>query len=160
MSAIEAKLGEMGLALPAPVKLPDGLHLPFSMINVRGDRATISGHPMHGADGAILGPFGKLGADLTTEEGYAAARGVALSVLANLRAEIGDLDRVAGWVRVFGMVNVVPGYSEAHVVVNGFSDLIVALFGPQVGRHSRSAIGVAGLPMNLAIEVEGEVLLK
>jgi hypothetical protein len=82
-------------------------------VNLRGDRALISGHPKHDAEGRIAGPFGQLGADLTTEEGAEAARDIALSVLANLKAEIGDLSRVTGWVRVFGMVNSAPGFCGA-----------------------------------------------
>ena len=66
---------------------------------------------------------------------------------------------MAGWVRVFGMVNAAPGFDKQHLVINGFSDLIIGVFGAEVGRHSRSAIGVAGLPMNFAMEIEGEVLL-
>ena len=78
----------------------------------------------------------------------------------NVKQEIGDLSRITSWVRVFGMVNSAPGYDEQHIVINGFSELILEVFGSEIGRHSRSAIGVAGLPMNLAIEIEGEVLIK
>jgi enamine deaminase RidA (YjgF/YER057c/UK114 family) len=159
MTRPEERLQALGLELPNPVMVPDGLHLPFSFVNVRGDRAVFSGHPKQAPDGAIAGPYGVLGADLTTKEGYSAAQGVALSVLANLKAEIGELSRVTGWVRVFGMVTSAPGYSEQHLVVNGFSDLIKDVFGPDVGRHARSAIGVAGLPMGFAMEIEGEVLI-
>lgn len=159
MTTPEDRLKALGLTLPAPARLPDGLHLPFSFVNIRGDRALISGHPRQGTDGSIDGPFGTLGQDMTTDEGYAAARQVALTVLANLKAEIGDLSRVTGWLRVFGMVTSAPGYSEQHLVINGFSDLIVDVFGPEIGRHARSAIGVAGLPMGFAMEVEGEVLI-
>ena len=155
----EERLEALGLTLPPPVALPDGVHLPFSMINIRDGRALISGHPRHGASGAIDGPFGALGSDMTTQEGYDAARGICLSVLANLKAEIGELSRVAGWVRVFGMVNSAPGFSEQHLVINGFSDLVLEVFGATTGRHARSAIGTHGLPMNFAIEVEAEVLL-
>jgi enamine deaminase RidA (YjgF/YER057c/UK114 family) len=155
----EERLASLGLVLPPPIKLPEGLHLPFTFVNLRGDRALISGHPKHDMEGRIAGPFGQLGAEVTTEEGAAAARDIALSVLANLKAEIGDLSRVTGWVRVFGMVNSAPGFAEQHLVLNGFSDLIVEAFGPEVGRHARSAIGTAGLPMNFAIEVEAEVLI-
>ena len=147
----------LGLELPAPTVVPDGLHLPFSFVNVRGDRAFISGHPKNASDGSIEGPYGKLGTDLTTEEGVTAAQGIALSVLANLKAEIGSLDRVTGWLRVFGMVNSAEGYSDQHTVISGFSDLIVEVFGSEIGRHARSAIGVAGLPMNFAIEIEAEI---
>lgn len=159
MTTPEQRLQELGLALPNPVKVPDGLHLPFTFVNVRGDRAIFSGHPKQAPDGTIDGPHGVLGAGVTTQEGYSAAQGVALSVLANLKVEIGELSRVTGWVRVFGMVTSAPGYSEQHLVVNGFSDLIVDVFGPDVGRHARSAIGVAGLPLGFAMEIEGEVLI-
>lgn len=156
----EDRLSALGLTLPPPAMTPEGVHLPFTFVNIRGDRALISGHPRHGTDGKIDGPFGVLGQTMTTEDGYAAARGIALSVLANLKAEIRDLSRVAGWMRVFGMVTSTPGYTEQHLVINGFSDLILEVFGPERGRHARSAIGVAALPLGFAMEVEGEVLLS
>ena len=159
MSTPEERLEALGLQLPSPVNVPDGLHLPFTFVNVRGNRALISGHPKQGPGGDIAGPYGIVGTDLTTQEAYDAARDVGLSVLANLKSEIGELSRVTGWVRVFGMVASSPGYSEQHLVVNGFSDLIIDVFGRDVGRHSRSAIGVAGLPMGFAMEIEGEVLI-
>lgn len=155
----EAKIEQLGLTLPPPTKIPDGLHLPFTFVNIRGERALISGHPKNAADGSIAGPYGVVGTDLTTEQAYGEAREVGLSVLANLKSQIGELSRIAGWVRVFGMVTSAPGYSEQHLVVNGFSDLIVDVFGPEVGRHARSALGVAGLPLGFAMEIEGEVLL-
>ena len=159
MTTPEDRIAAMGLQLPKPIKLASGMKLPFSFINVRGNRALISGHPRQNADGSINGPFATLGADMTTQEGYDAARDIALSALANLKAEIGELSRVSGWVRVFGMVTSTPQFTEQHLVVNGFSDLILEAFGSDVGRHARSAIGVADLPMGFAIEVEGEVLL-
>ena len=159
MMTPEERLAELGLALPGPVVVPPGLHLPFTFINVRGRRALISGHPKQTAEGTIAGPYGRVGEDLTTAEAYQAARGIGLSVLANLKAEIGELSRIAGWVRVFGMVNSAPGYAEQHLVINGFSDLMIEVFGPEIGRHARSAIGVAGLPLNFAMEIEGEVEL-
>ena len=156
----EQKIEDMGLSLPPPVKLPEGLTLPFSMISVRGQRAVFSGHPRHGMDGALNGPFGRLGEGMTTDEGYQAARDIGLSVLANLRAEIGNLSRVTGFVRVFGMVTSTPDFKEQHLVVNGFSDLILSIFGPDIGCHARSALGVASLPMGFAMEIEGEVLIS
>lgn len=160
MSKIEARLKELGLELPAATVIPAGVHLPFSLVNQRGNRLLISGHPKSNADGSIGGPFGQLGSDMTTDEGYQAAREIALAVLANVKAEIGDLDRIVGWTRVFGMVNSAAGYSEQHLVINGFSDVVLEVFGPEVGRHARSAIGTHGLPMNFAIEVEAEVELR
>jgi enamine deaminase RidA (YjgF/YER057c/UK114 family) len=110
-------------------------------------------------DGSIAGPFGQVGTNLSTDQGYAAAREIALAVLANIKAEIGELSRIVGWSRVFGMVASAPGYTEQHLVVNGFSDLVLDVFGKDVGRHARSAIGVAGLPLGFAMEIEGEVLI-
>ena len=155
----EERIEELGLQLPPPVRLPEGLTLPFAMINLRGGRAIFSGHPRHGADGGLNGPYGRLGETMSTEEGYRAAQEIGLSVLANLRAEIGALSRVSGFVRVFGMVTSTPDFTEQHLVVNGFSDLILSVFGPEVGRHARSAVGVAALPMGFAMEIEGEVLV-
>ena len=160
MTTPEDRIAALGLELPDPIKLPPGMKLPFSFINIRGNRALISGHPRHGADGSINGPYATLGMDMTTEEGYVAARDIALCALANLKAEVGELSRVSGWVRVFGMVASTPQFTEQHLVVNGFSDLILEAFGPDIGGHARSAIGVAALPMGFAIEVEGEVLLE
>jgi enamine deaminase RidA (YjgF/YER057c/UK114 family) len=155
----EERLKGMGLALPPPLAVPDDLHLPFSLVNLRGGRALVSGHPKHGMDGKIAGPYGQVGRDLDTTAAADAARDVGLSVLANLKAEIGELSRVTGWVRVFGMINSAPGYAEQHLVLNGFSDLILGVFGPEVGRHARSAVGMAGLPMNFAMEIEAELLV-
>ena len=97
---------------------------------------------------------------MTTEQAKLAAKEIGLSILANIKKEIGNLSRITNWVRVFGMVNSAPGYDEQHIVINGFSELILEVFGSDIGKHSRSAIGVAGLPMNLAIEIEGEVLIE
>lgn len=159
MTTPEDRLKSLGFALPPPTKIPEGLHLPFSLVNVRGDRLLFSGHPKTAPDGSIAGPYGVLGAGLSTEQGYLEAREIALSVLANIKAEIGELSRIAGWSRVFGMVTSAPGFTEQHFVVNGFSDLVIDVFGDEVGRHARSAIGVAGLPLGFAMEIEGEVLL-
>lgn len=156
----EEKLAEMGLQLPPPIALPADLRLPFAFVNIRDKHVCISGHITQNTEGAIAGPYGKVGEDLTTDEASLAARDIGLAILANLKAEIGELSRVAGWLRVFGMVNSAPGYDEHHLVLNGISDLIVNVFGPDVGRHARSAIGVAGLPMNFAMEIEGELLLS
>lgn len=158
MATPEERLEELGLKLPAASRVPDGLHLPFSFVNVRGNRVMFSGHPRSAGDGSIAGPFGIVGTDLSTDQAYAEARGIALSVLANIRAEIGELSRITGWSRVFGMVASLPGYTEQHLVVNGFSDLVIDVFGRVFGRHARSAIGVAGLPLGFAMEIEGEVL--
>ena len=157
MANPEKRLAELGLTLPKPLSTTPGLHLPFAFVNVRGNRVFVSGHPKQSSDGKIEGPYGKVGKDLSTETATIAARDIGLSVLSNLKYEIGDLSRVSGWNRVFGMVNSAPEYKEHHLVINGFSDLIVEVFGKAVGRHARSAIGLAGLPMNFAIEIEAEL---
>ena len=156
----ERKLEKLGLKLPNPTKLPEGLHLPFKFVNIRGERVLFSGHPKNAMDGSIAGPFGVMGSNITTEQGYAEAREIALAVLANIKGEIGKLCRIIGWVRVFGMVTSAPDYTEQHIVVNGFSDLVIDVFGHDVGRHARSAIGVFGLPLGFAIEIEGEVMIN
>ena len=97
---------------------------------------------------------------MSLEQGYAAARLTALSILGSLHRALGDLDRIGAWVRVFGMVNSAPGFDKQPSVINGFSDLILELFGPEVGAHSRSAVGMAELPFDLPVEIEGEVELK
>jgi enamine deaminase RidA (YjgF/YER057c/UK114 family) len=160
MAHIASKLKDLGLTLPPPMQVPGGMALPFPWINVRGDRAFVSGHGPQNSDGSLAGPFGKVGAEVTLDQANELARKVGLSILGSLERELGDLDRIAGWARVFGMVNSAPGFDRHPAVINGFSDLILAVFGPEIGRHARSAIGVAGLPFNIAVEIEGEVLLR
>jgi enamine deaminase RidA (YjgF/YER057c/UK114 family) len=156
---IERKLAELGLTLPEPIRLPAGVTLPFPWVRVHGNRAFVSGHaPLH-TDGSLAGPFGKVGSAVTAEEAYQSARLTGLSVLAGLRRELGDLDRITAWLRVFGMVNTAPGFVTTPAVVNGFSDLILELWGPEAGSHARSAVGVAELPFHIPVEIEAEVAL-
>jgi hypothetical protein len=105
---IEQKLEAMGLVLPEPIKVPAGVKLPFAFVRVRGNRAYISGHGPQNPDGSVAPPFGKLGEDVTIEQGYEAAKLTALSILGSLKRELGDLDRVTAWLRLFGMVNARP----------------------------------------------------
>jgi enamine deaminase RidA (YjgF/YER057c/UK114 family) len=156
MAIIEARLQSMGLVLPAPLKVKEGIRLPFEWVRVRGNRAYISGHIACKVDGTIAGPLGKVGTDVTAEEGYQSARLVALAHLASLKRALGDLDRVTAWLRVFAMVNVAPGFNETPRVTNGYSDLILELFGPQVGGHARSSIGMM-LPLDAPVNCEAEV---
>lgn len=154
---VEAKLEELRLVLPAPIKTPPGLVLPFSWVRVRGDRAYVSGHGPVNADGSLAGPLGKVGAEVSEEQGYEAARLTALSILGDLSRALGDLDRVGAWLRVFGMVNSAPGFDRQPNVINGFSDLILDLYGPGAGDHARSAVGMAELPLGIPVEIEAEV---
>ena len=155
--AIEAKLEALGLRLPRPMAPPPGSEFPFALVRVSGGHAYVSGHAP--ADGTEYLVRGKLGEGLTVEEGYAAARLAALSILASLKAELRDLDEVAGWLRAVGYVNCVPGFPDTFRVVNGFSDLIVELWG-DAGRHARAAPGVAALPFDVPIVVEATVELR
>jgi hypothetical protein len=157
---IEARLASVGLELPPAVRVPAGARLPFAFVRVHGVRVLISGHGPQQPDGSLAGPFGKVGTDVSVDQAYAAARLTALSVLGSLQRTLGSLDRVEAWLHVFGMVNAAPGFVDEPRVINGFSDLIYEVFGPQVGSHSRSAIGVAELPWNLPVEVEAEVQLR
>ena len=150
---IEQRLAEMGLVLPPPVPV----ELPFPWVRVHGDRAYISGHGPQMPDGSLAGPFGRVGDDLTLEEGYHAARLTALSILGSLQRALGDLDRVTAWLKVLGMVNVAPGFTNTPAVINGFSDLILELWGEAAGQHARSAVGMAALPFDIPVEIEAEV---
>ena len=156
---IEGKLAAMGLALPPPVKVPPGVKLPFSFVRVHDGIAYVSGHGPQQADGSVAGPFGKVGADISVEQGYDLAKAVGLSMLGSLKREIGDLDRVSAWLRLFGMVNCAPNFAQQPAVINGCSDLILELYGAEVGAHARSAVGMAALPFNMAVEIEATVAI-
>lgn len=159
MSIIEHKLTEMGLVLPAPMQMPAGMVLPFPWVRPHGNIVYISGHGPLNADGSLARPLGKVGAELTVEQGYETAKLVGLAILSSLKRAIGDLDRIDEWVRILGMVNSAPGFSQQPAVINGFTELIVALYG-ESGRHARSAVGMAELPMGIPVEIEGTVVLK
>ena len=159
MARIEARLHALGLRLPPPTKPPPGVVLPFRFV-ARGRPPRADFRARTAARRRLLrAAVGKLGRELTVDQGYAAARLTALSMLGSLQRELGDLDRIAAWVRVFGMVNSAAGFNRQPSVINGFSDLILELFGPEVGAHSRSAVGMAELPFDIPVEIEGEVEL-
>ena len=157
MSTIDERLRELGLQPAAPLKMPPGAKLPFPWVHVVGTRALISGHAPTLADGTLITTLGQVGKEVTLEQGYEAARLTALAILGSLQRELGSLDRITAWVRVFGMVNSAPGFNRQPTVINGFTDLIIAVFGPQRGAHARSAVGMAALPFGIPVEIEGEV---
>jgi hypothetical protein len=154
---VKTKLRELGLVLPGPMKVPPGFRLPFAKVRIRGKHAYVAGHHALNSDGSLAPPFGKVGAEVTVGQAYQAARLAALAMLSDLKRELGDLDRVSGWLRVFGMVNSAPGFDQQPNVIDGFSDLILEVYGPEVGRHARSAVGMEGLLMSSPVEVEVEV---
>ncbi len=129
------------------------------MVRIVGDRAVVSGHGPQAADGSLARPLGKVGGEVSEAQGYEAARLTALSVLGSLQRALGDLDRIRAWVRVFGMVQSAAGFQRQPAVINGFSDLVLQVFGPQVGGHARSAVGLYELPFNIPVEVEAEVAI-
>ena len=144
----EARLKELKIELP-PAPTPVGNYIAGVAV---GNLLFMSGCGPRRSDGSAI--TGKVGVDITIEEGYAAARAVALNMLANIRSVIGSLDRVERVVKVLGMVNAAPHFDQMPKVINGFSDLFVELFGPERGRGARSAVGMAALPNQIAVEVE------
>lgn len=154
---VEAKLQALGLALPEAPKAPPGFKFSFAWTRVRGNRIYLAGHSAQAPDGSYPGPFGKVPSEVSLEAAQEAARGTALSMLASLKRLLGDLDRVTAWLMVYGMVNADPGYPQTTQVINAFSDLIVELYGEDVGMHGRIAAGMAALPLNNAVVIAAEV---
>ena len=152
MSA-EARLADLGIELPEPLP-PAGNYIGAV---TAGKLVFLSGHGPQTAEGGMV--TGKVGRDLTVEQGQAAARLVGLAMLASLRREIGSLDRVKRVVKVLGMVNAPPDFKQQPKVIDGFSDLMVEVFG-EAGRGARSAVGLASLPFQIAVEVEMIVELE
>ena len=159
MSTVEDRLRALGHVIPEPLQLPPGATLPFPWVRVAGRRVLISGHGPTNPDGSLAQPLGKVGGAVTQDQAFVAARLAGLAILGSLKREIGNLDRIARWTRVFGMVNSAPGFNRQPAVINGFSELILAVFGPERGAHARSAVGMAELPFDIPVEIEGEVEL-
>ena len=153
----DEKVEDLNLVLPEPIKLPPNVVLPFSWVRVRGDRAFVSGHIALNADGSILDLVGKVGDEVSIEQGYEAARLTGLAILSSLKRELGSLNRITAWLRAFGMINTAPGFIQTPPVINGFSDLILEVFGDEIGDHTRSAVGMAELPFGTPVEIEAEV---
>jgi enamine deaminase RidA (YjgF/YER057c/UK114 family) len=156
VGAIEDRLAAMGLELPAPLAPPPGVRLPFDPVRVHGGLAYVSGHGPFDGDRLLI--TGSVGAEVSVEEAYDAARATGLSMLASLKQELGDLDRVTGWIKALGFVKCAEGFNVTPAAINGFSDLILALWG-DAGRHARSAIGAGELPFGMPVEVEAVVTL-
>jgi enamine deaminase RidA (YjgF/YER057c/UK114 family) len=154
----EQRVAELGLQLPAGPVLPPGVRVPFDWVRVVGDRCVMSGHGALGLDGAPAGPFGRVPSEVTLDEAQGSARLAVLAMLGALRATLGSLDRVRDWVSVSGFVNADPGYAQTTAVLNPASDLLLEVFGEH-GRHARSAIGVAALPLNLPVIMSAELLI-
>ena len=155
MGRIDERLAELGLELPQPFAAPPGVEFKFDLVKVSGEHAYVSGHLP--TDGAEILMTGRVGGKLTLEQGQEAARLTTLSILASLEQELGDLDRVTQWVKALGLVQCAPGFDKPPAVINGFTDLVLELWGDPAGRHARSAIGAAQLPFGVPVEIEAIV---
>jgi enamine deaminase RidA (YjgF/YER057c/UK114 family) len=141
------RLKSLGIALP-PVAVPAAAYVPFvrtgNLVFISGHIARQQGKPR----------VGQLGLTMTTEEGKDAARGIAIDLLGTLHAAVGDLNSVSRIVKLLGLVNSTPTFTEHHLVINGCSELLAEVFGPQIGSHARSAFGVAQIPTGACVEIE------
>lgn len=158
MGIIEDKLAKMGLGLPAIQPYPS----PNRTACVRsGNLLFLSGHGTS-RQAMPLGckQHGKVGAEVTEQEAYVCARAVALTMMASIKAEVGDLDRVRRVIRLYGMVNSASGFERQFAVIDGASDLFYELWGPEFGRHARAAVGIAELPRRAVLEIMGEFELQ
>jgi enamine deaminase RidA (YjgF/YER057c/UK114 family) len=155
----EQRIRDLKITLPAPWELPKGLKIPAVLIRIHNDRVLISGHVPLDENGHVIGPFGKVGRDVSLAEAQEAAQRATLAILASLKKTLGDLDRIKGWLRLYGMVNSAPEFNQYPIVLNAASELIHRIFGPSIGEHARVAIGVAGLPWDAPVEIEAEVAI-
>lgn len=143
----------LGIELPPPPQAMGS----YQLAKRHKDMMFLSGHgPIE--DGNLI--TGKVGSDLTAEQGNHAARVTGLNLLATLKAELDELENVVSIVKLLAMVNTAPGFTELPAVINGCSDLLVEVFGEKVGKHARSAVGMAELPFNMAIEIEAVVAVR
>ena len=157
MGEIESKLKSMGIELFPPFKFPKPNRRGGNLV---GNIFYMSGHGALGLNVPGVRLHGKLGQDMTTEEGYNVARIVGIKILSTLKGQLGELDRVKQVIRLYGMVNAAPDYHHMPAVIDGASDLLYEVFGPERGVHARTAIGVATLPHGSAVEINGEFLVE
>lgn len=149
---VEARVAALGFSLPSPLVLPSRNRTSAVLV---GELLFVSGHGAALLDDARLPLRGRVGRELTEEQGYAVARALGLKMLATLKHHLGRLDRVRRVVKVVGMVNATPEFERHNMVVNGASDLFFDVFGPEVGCHARSSLGVGGLVSSQPVEIEG-----
>ena len=157
MSQVEVRLKKLGLVLPEPLVLPSPNRTSGVQVN---NMLYLSGHGAALLEDDTVMRRGKLGADVSQEEGYRTARALALKMLATIKHHVGDLDRVERVIKVVGMINAVPEFEKHNKVLDGASDLFYEVFGPDVGCHGRSSVGVGGLVANQPVEIEGIFLIR
>ena len=153
MGLIETHLKQMGYELPSPTVFPKNNRTGCTQA---GTLLLLSGHGLELPRLPNVRLTGRFGVDITVEEGYATARAVALTMLATIKAHCGDLDRVKRVLRLFGMCSSTPEFAQQPQVIDGASDLFFELWGPELGRHARTAVGLAALPRGIAVEINGE----
>ena len=158
--SVEDRIHALGLYLPEAAKAPPGLVIDFVWARQYGDRVFISGHGAQAADGSFPGPFGRVGAEVSPEEAAESGKIAALSAIASLKRSIGALDRVAAFLRVDGFVLTAPGFDRTTNVINGASRVIVDIFGEEIGRHTRTAMGVAATPLSCPVVIAAEVAIR
>jgi hypothetical protein len=156
---VEQRIADLGYELPPAPAIPANVAIPFLWVRVLGQRALVSGHGAIDSLGVPEGPFGKVPTDIPLEQAQISARTATLSMLSSLKRALGDLDRIAGWGVVNGFVNAEPSYAQTTLVINPCSDLLLELFGVDVGGHARTAIGVAALPFNLPVVLSAELMI-
>jgi hypothetical protein len=159
-SKVEDKLRALRLVLPEPARVAHSVaNIPFALVRVHKNRAYLSGHGPQNSDGTIAGPLGKVGpaAPVSPEQAYPAAYLATLSIMGSLKRELGSLDRVSAWLMIQGFVNVASGFTQTTAIINGCSDLILELYGPERGKHARTAMGVAATPFDLPVVIAAEV---
>ncbi len=144
---------KLDIELPPPPKAAGS----YQLAKRHRDLVFLAGHGPIENGGLISG---KVGGDLSVEQGAHAARVTGLNMLATLRAELDDLENVTSVLKLLGMVNVAPGFDELPAVLNGCSDLMIEVFGEEIGRHARSAVGMAELPFDMAVEIEAVVAVR
>jgi enamine deaminase RidA (YjgF/YER057c/UK114 family) len=160
VGTIDTRLDNLGLALPPPPQAPSGVTLPFEWIRIHGERAFASGHGALSADGSIAPPAGQVPREVTVEQAQHAAVGALLSMLSTLRAALGDLDRIAAWLTVTGFVNAAPDFAGTTLVVNPASELLLDIFGPEIGAHARTAVGYTTLPFRMPVVLAAELAIR
>ncbi|MEM6683644.1 MAG: RidA family protein [Pseudomonadota bacterium] len=152
MGRIETQLATLGITLPAPLVLPSPNRTSAVLV---GEMLYVSGHGAQLLEDDTVARRGKVDVDITEEQGQATARALALKMLATVQHHVGDLDRVKKVVKILGMINAHPDFERQNVVLNGASDLFYEVFGPEIGCHARSSVGVEGLVGRQPVEIEG-----
>lgn len=157
MSAVEERLAKMGLTLPPAVKFPNPNR---TAAVLSGDLLMLSGHGFGLPSLAGVRQRGKVGSEVSEQEGYATARAIALVMISTVKEMIGDLDRVERVLRIVGLVNSAPNFERQSMVIDGASDIFYEAFGPAIGQHARAAFGVAELPQRFAVEIMGDFRVR